>query len=351
MSGIVGHTMYAILGGKAAAMRKSPVAPIVHRHWGSYLCGAYLGCDIQTLPAAVCLDTGQEIGYGSQPLERSPLTGGPVKPWVLEHEGEQLTPRDIHRMFYGRAHVVFGWSPDQRQHVVPWDHLPDYAAMTVQDALDLFGPGERKLAYLFGWMAHIVGDSLIKSVQPGITLHLLDGKYTPANRPIQDLVTLHEVGRKEFRLNWRDLLSDLAEAPLEPVQLHYMRIGKARGLLGESFPNAWAPRHETLLRRVLHENRRYQQIRNPRLLERYALTKTQSGWQCNGQLSRATGGLSYAEMLEAADKANFRHALWQMGEAVADLFDQVVDRVPSLQDLPADTGPTWDQITARWRVK
>ena len=57
-------------------------------------------------------------------------------------------------MFYGRSHLVFGWSKEQREHTVPWDHLPDYFALVVEDAIKLFGPGERKLAYLFGWMTH-----------------------------------------------------------------------------------------------------------------------------------------------------------------------------------------------------
>ncbi len=349
MSGIIGHTMYAILAGKAAAQKKLPIAPVIHRHYASYLAGSYLGCDIQTMPEAICVDTGKEVGYGTAPLQRSPITGGAVKPWALKFDGHDYRPREIHRMFYGRSHLVFGWSPADRKHTVPWDHLPDYAAMTVQDAFDVFGPGERKLAYLFGWMTHIVGDSLIKSVQPGITLDLLDGKYTPANRPIHDLVTFHEIGRNEFRLDWENLLTDLAETPVEPVQLHYMRVGRPRGMLVADFPNAWAPEQGKLLSRVLEDNRRYQQIRNSRLIQQYALTKTRDGWQCTEELSRKAGGLRYAQMVELADKAGFRHALWQMGEAIAKLFEQVIERVPTLQNLPDDKTPNWADITHRWK--
>jgi len=349
VSGVIGHTMYAILGGRAAVQRRLPVAPLVHRHYASYLCGAYLGCDVQTMPEAVCTESGEEVGYGTAPLEVSPITGGPVTPWTLKHDGAEFRPRDIHRLFYGRAHLVFGWDIADRSHTVPWDHLPDYAAATVQDAFDLFGPGERKLAYLFGWMAHIVGDCLIKSVQPGVDLELLDGKYTPANRPIQDLVTFHEVGRKELSLNWADLLTDLAETPVEPIQRHYMRIAPPTGTLAAQFPNAWSPDLGPLLDLVLAENRRYQRIRTPRLLQQYRLRKTGQGLQCDEELSRLTGGLRYEEMVELADAADFRHALWQMGEAVADLFEQVCDRLPILQDVPASDAPTWDQITRRWR--
>ena len=75
--------MYAVLAEKAAAKRKLSIVPVLRRNYASYLCGAYLGCDIQTLPEAVCLDTGLEVGYGTAPLKHSPITGGKVKPWVF----------------------------------------------------------------------------------------------------------------------------------------------------------------------------------------------------------------------------------------------------------------------------
>jgi len=330
MSGIIGHTMYAILGAKAAGERKLPIMPILQRHAASFHCGAYLGCDVQTMPEAICEDTGQDVGYGTASLEKSPLTGGKIRPWSLKHGEKTYRPREIHRMFYGRAHVVFGWAREDREHTVPWDHLADYCAAVVEDALER-QQGERTLAYLFGWMAHIVGDSLIKSVRPGIDLHLHGGKYTPANRPIQDLVTFHEIGRKELGLNWDKILTELARTPVEEIQLHYMRVAKRAGQLGESFDNAWQSDRAGLLRSVLRENRRYQAIRNPRLLKQLALTKTKHGWQCDPELTRRSLGLRYPEMVDLAKKANFRHALWQMGEAVANLFAEVVERVPALE--------------------
>lgn len=350
MSGIIGHTMYAILAGKAAVQRKLPIVSLIHRHYASYLCGAYLGCDIQTMPEAICVDTGQEVGYGTAPLEKSPLTGGDVRPWSLQFDGEQYRPREVHRTFYGRSHLVFGWNGTERAHTVPWDHLADYCAAVVADANELYGPGERQLAYLFGWMAHIVGDSLIKSIQPGVDLELLDGKYTPRNRPIQDLVTFHEIGVKELGLNWPALLTDLAETPIEPIQLHYMRVGQPRGELAASFPNAWAPKLAPLLSRVMKENRRYQRIRNPRLLKRYALEKTNDGWQCSEHLSHQAGGLTYVDMIGLAERADFRHALWQISEAVVTLFGQVVERSPEIQESKRQT-PTWSEITAKWKKK
>ncbi|GEM_PF-5915753 len=52
MSGIIGHSMYALLGLRAAAAQGLPIARVLSRHLPSYLCGAYLGCDVGTLPAA-----------------------------------------------------------------------------------------------------------------------------------------------------------------------------------------------------------------------------------------------------------------------------------------------------------
>ena len=40
MSGIFGHTMYAVLASKAAEDRRLPVAPVIHRHFADYLAGS-----------------------------------------------------------------------------------------------------------------------------------------------------------------------------------------------------------------------------------------------------------------------------------------------------------------------
>jgi len=104
-----------------------------------------------------------------------------------------------------------------------------------------------------------------------------------------------------------------------------------------------------VLLRLLAENRRYQRIRNGRLLKEIALTEGPDGPQCNPDLSKKTGGLSYTEMVAMADEANFRHALWQIAEAIADLFEQVIQEQPLLQELPADDGPTWAELTKRWQ--
>ncbi len=349
MSGIVGHTIYAILGAKAASHRRLPMAPLIGRHWASYLAGAYLGCDIQTMPEAICVDTGREVGYGTAPLSASPLTGGKVRPFHLNCQGQQYRPREIHSLFYGRAHVTFGWAPQEKKLVLPWQHLPEYCGAVVKDALTLFGPGERPLAYVLGWMTHLVGDGLIKSIWPGVTLRLLDGKYTPKNRPIQDLFTYHEVGRKELHLNWPALLADAADTPVEQVQLHYMRVAAPRGRLAEDFPEGWLPEKEPLLRAVVAENRRYLKIYKDHVLEDMRLEQIGTRWECHENLRRATGGLRYAQMVEAAEDAHFRHALWQIAEAIADLFADITQLVPALREIPCCDEPTWTELTKRWK--
>ncbi|MBI5396507.1 MAG: hypothetical protein HZA91_14525 [Verrucomicrobia bacterium] len=329
MSGIIGHVMYALLGEQEAAARRLPVAPLLRRHRASYLCGSYLGCDIQTMPEAVCVDTGREVGYGTAPLAKSPITGGAVRPWKLAFGGREYTARDIHTLFYGRSHLVFGWSREERHLQEPWDHLAEYFAWAIADARALFGPGERAAAYLFGTLAHVGGDSLIKSVQPGLTLRLLDGQYTPRNRPIQDLVTFHEVGRKELKLDWPALLAALAATPVEPAQAHYMRVGERRGELGRHVADGWRPDLAPLLNAVMAENRRYLKVLIPGWLKELELERTADGWDCASPLREITG-LHYAGMVTMAEKADFRRALRQIGEAVADLFAAV-----------AQTGRLW----------
>ena len=350
MSGIIGHVMYAVLGAKAAAQRQLPLAPLIARHWSSYLAGSYLGCDIQTMPEAICVDTGKEVGYGTVPLSKSPLTGGKVRPFYLDFAGHQYRPTDIHEAFYGRAHLTFGWSKAERALVLPWEHLPDYCAAVVGDTLDLYGPGERPLAYVLGWMAHLIGDGLIKSIWPGVTLHLLDGKYTARNRPIQDLFTYHEVGIKELRLNWPSLLADLAETPSEDVQLHYMRVAPPRGRLAQYVPAGWQPSRAGLLRAVFQENRRYLKLYQRQVIAELALTRANGEWRCQPALEQASGGLTYPQMVEAAEKAQLPLALRQIAEAIADLFGQVVILAPQLRELPGGDRPNWEELTRRWNA-
>jgi hypothetical protein len=218
----------------------------------------------------------------------------------------------------------------------------------VSDSLDCCGPGERPLAYVLGWMVHVVSDALIKGVQSGLNLHLLDGQYTPRNRPIQDLVSFHEVGRKELGLNWAALLTDLAETPVEPIQPHYMRVGIPDGALGREFGNGWTPEKAWLLEAVLFENRRFLRRYVPTVLADMELHQTPAGPDCTENLCK-TVGLSYPEMVELAEKADFRHTLWQIAEAVADMFSSVAQREPRLAAIPVDRSPSWDELTKRWR--
>ena len=124
-----------------------------------------------------------------------------------------------------------------------------------------------------------------------------------------------------------------------------MRCAPRQGRLGSHFPEGWAPERERLLRAVMAENRRYQQERNSRLVSQMALVKG----ECDAGLSAQAGGLRYAEMKEVAEKADFRQALWQMGELIADVFERLVESQERLQELPGSDGPDWETLTRRWR--
>lgn len=343
MSGIVGHSMYAVLGLKAAMQRKLPLAAMAQRHFASFLAGAYIGSDIQMMPEAICVDTGREVGFGTVPLEKSPITGGAVRQFRLATPEGPLTPREVHERFYGRAHLVFGFTKKDATMHLPWDHLPDYFAAVFDDAA-MMGPGERQLAYALGWIVHVVGDSLIKGMQPGIDLNLLDGRYTARNRPVQDLVTYHEIGVKEFHLDWPTMFADMAATPVEPLQFHYMRCAPKRGHLGEVFADHWTPEAEPTLRAVLAENRRWVKHHAEDVLDDMRLVNG----ECKDSLRELTG-LTYPEMIAAAGKADFTQTLWRIGEEVAEMFEAVTHRSKVLAALPKDDGPGWDALTKRWK--
>jgi hypothetical protein len=223
----------------------------------------------------------------------------------------------------GRSHLVFGWSAAERHWTLPWDHLADYCSLVLQDAADLFGPGERPLSYVFGWTTHVVSDSLIKSIRPGVDLHLLDGKYTPKNRPVQDLFAFHAIGRRELRLDWSTLIDAIADTPVEPVQAHFMRVARPRGRLAAAYPDGWLPQRQELLLAVMAENRRYFPTWTRHEYDLLQLRETADGWDCHQELSRATGGLTYAEMMQAAKRAGLRRAIGQIADAIVHLWEEM----------------------------
>jgi hypothetical protein len=173
-------------------------------------------------------------------------------------------------------------------------------------------------------MVHIVGDSLIKSIRPGIKMHLLDGTYTPRNRPIQDLYTFHEVGVKEMKLDWKKLFADMAATPIEAIQPHYMRIAAAEGALAKTYSEGWDPEHTGLLQAVLKENHRWLAHHAQDVLRDMALTQGPDGPAVSENVSRATGGLNYARMIELAEAAQMKQTLHIIATESVDLFDRVL---------------------------
>lgn len=322
--------MYGILSAREAAKRRLRIAPLLERHKAGYLAGAYIGCDIQVMPEAVCTDTGREVGFGTVPLQRSPLTGGEVKPWTLEFDGQHYRPKQIHALFYGRAHLIFGWQGDDAKLAVPWDHLDDYCALVIRDHVTTRPKDTAATAYLFGWMVHIVGDSLIKSIHPGIRMKLLDGTYTPRNRPIQDLFAFHEIGIKELNLDWPNLFRSMAETPVEPAQFHYMRIAEPHGELAGLFTEGWLPEQAGLLGAVMKENRRWLKHHADDVLADMALDGTGAAITVSKTVRSLVGDLTYPEMMAMAERAQMRDTLRTISEAAADLFEKVLAKVPEL---------------------
>ncbi len=329
MSGIIGHSLYAVLALREAARRGLKWADVARRHQASYVAGAYLGSDIQVMPEAICVDTGREVGFGTVPLARSPITGGPVRQFKLDTSAGPLSATQVHALFYGRSHLLFGWTERDKTLRVPWDHLPDYFAAVVEDLFDMPGPVERPLAYTLGWIVHVVSDSLIKGQHPGIDLMLVDGRYTARNRPVQDLISYHEIGVRELGLDWPGMFKELAATPVEPIQLHYMRTAAATGRLGSLFSDGWRPADEPTVRAVLAENRRYVSHHAAEVLASMQLQAAPAGPQCSAELSQLSG-LDYAAMLEAGKKAGFRAMLDTMAGHIVDMFEAVAQRSPRL---------------------
>lgn len=327
MSGIVGHTTYAILTLREALRRKLRTAPLATRHYSSFLAGAYLGSDIQTMPSVLCTATKEDAGYGGIPYLNCP--GGQSTPWTLPFDGRSYAPQRIHEMFYGRSHLVFGWAKPDQSLRIPWDQIAQYCAACVDDCLTFYGPSERALAYTLGWTVHVVSDSLIKSFQPGLDLKLLDGTYTPRNRPIQDLFAFHAIGIEELKLDWPSTLADIAATPAEPVQAHYMRVAQPRGELARRFPGGWIPEQNALLRAVLRENRRWaKQHFHDELSEMHLSVGANGERSANPALVKKTG-LSFLEMMQAARDAGLRKQIERIATESASMIESIEKLLPN----------------------
>lgn len=319
MSGIIGHTLYAELTLRECLQRKQRWAQVMQAHRASFHAGAYIGSDIQVMPEAVCVDTGREVGFGTVPLERSPITGGAVRQFRLVTPEGPLTATQAHQRFYGRSHLVFGWTEAEKTLRVPWDHLPEYFAAVIQD---LKGSEHRSLAYVLGWIVHVVSDSLIKGQQPGIELNLVGGRYTQRNRPVQDLISYHDIGIAELGMDWpRDLLA-MAATPVEDIQPHFMRCTEPRGQLARLFADGWQSGSHETLRAVLAENRRYVKQHAEDEIARVQLTDG----ECSSAM-RELSGLRMAEMREAARTAKFREMLDTMTAQIVSMFAAVEQRL------------------------
>ncbi|MES2596084.1 MAG: hypothetical protein V4662_12145 [Verrucomicrobiota bacterium] len=319
MSGIIGHTLYAELTLRECLRRKHAWAQIMQAHRASFHAGAYIGSDIQVMPEAVCVDTGREVGFGTVPLERSPITGGAVRQFRLMTPEGPLTATQAHQRFYGRSHLVFGWTEAEKTLRVPWDHLPEYFAAVIQDLGD---HQDRPLAYVLGWIVHVVSDSLIKGQQPGIELDLVDGRYTRRNRPVQDLISYHEIGVTELGMDWPQDLLAIAATPVEEIQPHFMRCTEPHGQLAKLFPDGWQPASHATLRAVLTENRRYVK---PHAKDEIASMQLHDG-ECSAAM-RERSGLDMAGMRAAAREAKFRGMLDTMTEQTVSMLLAVQQRL------------------------
>jgi len=147
-------------------------------------------------------------------------------------------------------------------------------------------------------------------------------------------------------LHWYDMSN--GPAPAYSGDNYPLRIGAANGLVAYQGKTLATLRGDyVLLDR--HERHRLAELPVRHVGSRRHRNKNRSGWLCDMELSRRTGSMTYQQIVAMADKANFRHALWQMGEVIADLFEQVMERQPLLQNLPINDDPSSSDITKRWK--
>ena len=157
--------------------------------------------------------------------------------------------------------------------------------------------------------------------------------------------TFHRVGI-ELELDWPALFRDMAATPVEPCQLHYMRIGERGGHLGAMFDDGWRPEHAPLLSAVLAENRRYL----PQHAADVLRVVTLRDGEASEAARRASGGLGHEQMLAMAEAAGMRRTLAAIADQCADLIEQITAQVPEWSKLPRTPDDEWATLKQQWKV-
>ena len=148
------------------------LAQLASRHLSSYLCGAYLGgmsAPCRPLFVWIPIHRWATVPNGW----RKAVTGGRVKQWTLS-----IGAGNLRRAKFAASYVVVPTLPLAGWLMIDcWRCLGRGCQNTLPRCCrmrELHGPSERRLAYALGWMTHVIGDGLIKSVAPGLDLNLLD---------------------------------------------------------------------------------------------------------------------------------------------------------------------------------
>jgi len=219
------HVTYAVLGAQAATARRLPVAPLLRRHWASYLCGAYLGCDIQTFPKQCVWTRAAKSGTAWCRWPESPhRRRGPAMEALLD--GREYTRVTSTGCFTGdRTWSLAGARRNStcRNPGTIWPITSRARPLTRGPAL-----ARANVRWPISSHARARGRRQSHQVRPRRPEAAFTRRqYTPRNRPIQDLITFHEVGRKELNLNWARPAGGSRWLPaVESLQPHTMRVAR-----------------------------------------------------------------------------------------------------------------------------
>ena len=165
-------------------------------------------------------------------------------------------------------------------------------------------PPNRPLAYVLGWMTHLVGRRPDQVGLAGRDAELARRQIHAKKSSYPGSVHLprRSDGRNcdsTGRLCWR------MSRRLRSNQFNCTICGLAspRGRLAQDFPEGWVPAATGLLQAVARRESTILEALQGTGPPRDAAGANWRRWQCRDELRLATGGLSYAQMIEAAEQA------------------------------------------------
>lgn len=240
------HTLFAHMALDALIAARHPLAGVAARRAAVLRVAATVGCDIQCMPYQTC--QGCEAWYRhDRKSDRKCLVCGEealADYFVDIRDGRRLKRTDIERDYYRHTHLVLGHdrgygvdpktAPGPEEQPFP-QQVVDHLTFCLKDAERAAvprGQTENYVAFLLGWMTHVVSDALFKGCyRHAARIDFFGHQYAMAMLPAAETLSMTDISY-DFGASWPTWRADLLDAERDGGALRHLTMGNPPELYG-----------------------------------------------------------------------------------------------------------------------